>query len=444
MSEIVYRICALLGQVLQPVPVGTNLGLFALLWALLSGRFLLSRGAVFPALSDLGLTPEAVRRSGAALGYGRFVPGELWEAWHKQVQQEGSFTAHQYEGYSPVACDLTGFFRPRLAGCTSKHYRAEAGKALPAIGLALLGAVGSVGPQRFCLPRLLLRAEPTDPSEAALQRRALQEAAQTLSAQEVLVVDAGFALSDLVACRVPRFVARVRKNATLRYNCLPTKKQRGRPAEYGEVVRPLARVHAGKTLAATRPDKTARWKDGRHTLRAHLFENLTLPDQKPGETSLRCVVIFDPRYQEPMVLVTNLPLSAYALWRLYRDRWAIEQLPQAAKPLLGGERAFVFGQQSRYRLPELALLAGNLLTYIAATSQPVATGFWDRCARPTCGRLRRQLSRVDFSKLPGLGGELRKKAVVTAHLPKGVKGHRRQKAAPMLLGVTANTTFTGK
>ena len=54
MSTIVYRISCLLGAILTDVPVGTNLGLFWLLWALLSGRFLLSRGAVFPALADGG------------------------------------------------------------------------------------------------------------------------------------------------------------------------------------------------------------------------------------------------------------------------------------------------------------------------------------------------------------------------------------------------------
>jgi hypothetical protein len=67
MSPIVYRIAILLGGLLAAVPVGTNLALFWLLWALISGRFLLSRGAVFPALAHLGLSADAVRRSGAAL-----------------------------------------------------------------------------------------------------------------------------------------------------------------------------------------------------------------------------------------------------------------------------------------------------------------------------------------------------------------------------------------
>src|SRR5919197_2150925 len=89
MSTIVYRISVLLGAILADVPVGTNLGLFWLLWALLSGRFLLSRGAVFPALADGGLPADAVRRSGAALAYGRWAIQPLVRAWQQLVQQEG-------------------------------------------------------------------------------------------------------------------------------------------------------------------------------------------------------------------------------------------------------------------------------------------------------------------------------------------------------------------
>ena len=126
-------------------------------------------------------------------------------------------------------------------------------------------------------------------------------------------------------------------------------------------------------------------------------------------------------------MATNLPVSAYALWCLYRDRWPIEQMPLAAKQMVGAHRAFVFGDESRHRLPELALLAGNILTYVAATTGAVATGFWDGYCRPTCGRLRRVLLRMDFSEIPVPEGSLWKKGSVTEHLPKGVQGHRRQK-----------------
>jgi hypothetical protein len=192
MSTIVYRISVLVGAIVADVPIGTNLGLFWLLWALVSGRFLLSRGAVFPALADGGLPADAVRRSGAALAYGRWAIQPLVRAWHQVVQQEGQWHTHQYEGFRPVACDLVGFFRPRLSGCLGKHYQSGADKALPAIVLAVVAAVGSVGTVRLPLLRLILRADPTDPSEAALQRRVVAQAGAALHPDEALIVDAGF------------------------------------------------------------------------------------------------------------------------------------------------------------------------------------------------------------------------------------------------------------
>ena len=133
MSQPVYRICNLLEKTLQGVPLGTNLGLFQLQFALVSGRFLESRGAVFPALDNLGLEADAVRRSSAALRKGQWKTQDLLDNWQKIVQTEGHFTPHCYGGYCPVPCDLTGFRRPELRGNLAKHYVAEAAKALPAI-----------------------------------------------------------------------------------------------------------------------------------------------------------------------------------------------------------------------------------------------------------------------------------------------------------------------
>jgi hypothetical protein len=425
MSTIVYRISVLLGVILAEVPVGTNLGLFWLLWALISGRFLLSRGAVFPALADGGLPADAVRRSGAALAYGHWGIQPLVRAWQQVVQQEGCWQAHRYEGFRPVACDLVGFFRPRLSGCLGKHYQSGADKALPAIVFAVAVAVGSVGKVRLPLLRLVLRADPDDRSEAELQRRALTQAGAALSPDEVLVVDAGFGVATLLTGAVPRFVARVARNFTARRNVLPTYKGRGRRSAYGVRVRPLPRTHKGKTIAATPSDATAQWVVAGRLIQAQIWDNLVLSTATPGAAVFRCVVIHDPRYQEPLVVATNLPVSACALWRLYRDRWPVEQLPLAAKQMVGAHRAFVFGDESRHRLPALALLAGNILTYVAATTGAVATGFWDRRCRPTCGRLRRVLLRVNFSEVPVPAGSLCKKESVTEHVPKGVQGHRR-------------------
>ena len=240
------------------------------------------------------------------------------------------------------------------------------------------------------------------------------------------MVDAGFGLADLLMGSVPRFVARVARHLTARCNVLPAYKGRGRRPTYGARGRPLPRTHKGKTIAATPPDATAQWVGAGRIVRAQVWDNLVLATAQPGAATFRCVVIHDPRYRGPLVMATNLPVSAYALWCLSRDRWPVEQVPLAAKQMLGAHRACVSGSESRHRLPEVVVLAGKVLTYVAATTAAMATGFWDRHRRPTCGRLRRVLLRVDFSEVPVPAGSLRKKASVTAHLPKGVQGHRRR------------------
>jgi hypothetical protein len=145
------------------------------------------------------------------------------------------------------------------------------------------------------------------------------------------------------------------------------------------------------------------------------------------------MVIRDPHFAEPLVLNTPLPLSGAQAQAMYRDRWPVEGLPLWAKQMLGAARQFVFAPESRQRLPEVALLAGSILAYTAATHPALPTGFWDRAPRPTSGRLRRVLAQVHFPDLQGLPEHLRKKPSPTAHLPTGVYGHRRQKqATPML------------
>ena len=61
-----------IAAVVQTVPIGTNKALMHLLWVMLNGSFLRSRGAVFAALDRQGLTMQEVRRSWAALRSGKW------------------------------------------------------------------------------------------------------------------------------------------------------------------------------------------------------------------------------------------------------------------------------------------------------------------------------------------------------------------------------------
>ncbi len=56
--------------IVSSVHIGTNLALLHFLWMLVTGALLSTRGAIFPALSSIGLSPTAVRRAWAAFRYG--------------------------------------------------------------------------------------------------------------------------------------------------------------------------------------------------------------------------------------------------------------------------------------------------------------------------------------------------------------------------------------
>src|SRR5215468_627653 len=431
MSPIVYRMNDILSHVVQRVPVGTNLGLLHLFWMLLSGRLLLSRGAVIPGLAALGLAEEAVRRAWAALAYGKWHAAQLLAAWEQLVREEKAFRAHQYGGYRPVACDLVGFFRPRLQDWATKHYSSAAGKALPAIPLGIAARVGTVGTQRLAVPCLLIRGEPTETSETALQLRLLQQTNAQLATDEALVGDRGFPLRQLQAAGSQRYVVRAPVNCTARRATLPTYRGKGRKPSRGALVRPLPRTYKGRTIAATPPDRHETWQlclgPTALSLHAAFWDDLVCTEAQPGAPTFSTALIHDPRFDEPLLLNTSLPLTGADLQAFYRDRWPVEGLPLTAKQMLGAARQFVFAPESRQRLPELALVAGAILMYVAATQPALPTGFWDRAPKPTSGRLRRLLAAVHYADFEGLPEQLRTKSSPTAHLPKGIYGHRRQK-----------------
>jgi hypothetical protein len=292
--------------------------------------------------------------------------------------------------------------------------------------------VEQVGSQRLALPTHLLRVSADDGREASLQTQLIQTVASDLADDEISVWDAGFSLRELQDVRVSRYVLRLARNVTARRADLAPREpnSKGRPREYGELIRPLARRYKGRDIAASQPDEQDSWTVDGVTLRAEIWYNLVRADCKVADNAPRfnIAVIHDPRFNQPWILAFNLPLSAAVVTAIYRDRWPIEQLPLAGKQMVGAQRQFVFARESCQRLPQLALLAGSILTYIAATLPAVPTGFWDRAAQPTPGRLRRALARLPFPDLSTLPPKLRKKASVSDHLPKGVDAHRRQKA----------------
>jgi hypothetical protein len=434
MLSPVYRVVTLLSAVVVALPIGTNLGLLLVLWMLVSGQLLETRGAVLPGLTRLGLSAAAVRRAWAALGQGSWHSGGLLTYWAREVQREGQWQARVHGGYRVVAADITGYWRPRLQGCPTKHYHAVAGKALPAIPLGIVARIGQVGEQRLGLPVVFTRADEADPSNSRLLRKLLADAAGVLAENEVLVTDREFRPRHHQAAGVTRYVTRLAKNATARRASPPPYRGRGRPATSGALVRPLPRRYQGRLLPATPADQAVSWQDGATTVRAERWCNLVLPDAAAGSSTFDIVAIHDPRHAEPLLLASPLALTPRELGAVYVDRWPIEQLPLAGKQMIGAARQFVHAPETCQRLPELSLFAGAVLSYVAATSPAIPTGSWDRQPRRTPGRLRRALARVGFPKDALRLPRLRPKKAVTSHLRTGSWGQQHPRlptAAPL-------------
>ncbi len=429
MPDAVYRMLTLLCTLVGTLPIGTNLGLLHLLWMLVSGRLLTARGAVIPGLSECGLSDQAIRRAWRALSEGTWTSAQLLAQWGRRLKAEGQWQPQTHAGYHPVAVDLTGFWRPRLQHCPTTHYHGVAGRALPAIPVGLIARVGRVGAQRLARPLAFVRADTHAPSPRTHERLLVRQAVQHCGPDDVVVLDRGFGVALLHEEGATRYVVRVAKNSTFRRATPPPYRGRGPRPTRGTLVRPLPRSYKGRHLAATPPDHIETWHEDDQLLRAEVWADLLLPDAAPPSRTFTVVAIHDPRYQDPLLLATPLALPPRTIRDLYRDRWPVEQLPLAAKQMLGASRQFVSAPETCQRLPELALLAGAILSYVAATTPALPTGFWDRRPQPTPGRLRRLLARTPFPHDFPLPARIREKAARTDHLPKGFWGQRRRATA---------------
>ncbi len=355
---------AVLRRLLESLPIGTNLALLHFMWMMVSGALLPNRGAIFPALKATGLSDAAIRRA--------------WTAFRKGVWQE-----QRPEGYLPVTADVTAFWRPALKKCPSKHYHPAAGRALPAVIFGICEEVGELNGQRIALPRAFERVHPKDTSEKRLWEDILKNAEKKLGGDEILVVDAGVKIAALQKAKIKRYVIRLATTFTARRNFLP-EHRRGRKPKYGTLVRPLPRKHKDKTLPATSSDETYSWVECGREIRVEVWRDLVLNKTTPNQENeiFDVYAFYDPDFKQPWLLATPVKLRVESVRAIYQDRWPVEQIPLSAKQMVGAHRQFVHNPESIQRLPELALLAGSILSFLAASFPPTPTGF----SRRTSGR----------------------------------------------------------
>lgn len=437
MPTIYEQLLPMIGKTVESLAIGTNLGLYYLICALVRGHFLESRGSIFPALAQLGLPNAVVRRSWAAFQQGGWQMGTLIAGWRQQVEAGGRWHPVRVDGYRVKAGDMSAVFRPRLQASQGKHYHPIAERSLPAVECGLCVDVGKVEQQIVALPALLLSpqlSKVTDPPASTTQLKAqlIAAIAKQQKADELYLFDPEFGVSELFAAGVQHFLCRQAKNCVARRNLLPPAKPNGRPPEYGAYVRPRGRTYGKKVIPATPADESFTCDEQQRTLTIHLWHNLVPTAQKvdAAAVTFTLALIEDPKFKEPWLLASSLPLSPAAWQVAYRLRWTVERPPLIAKSLLGAQRQFLHSTDTGSRFFALALLAACMLAYFAAILPPLATGFWDRKPKASAGRLRRFLHASTFPLTFPLPERLRLKASPTSHLLKGIFAHRRAKPLP--------------
>lgn len=443
-TQVNYRILDLIQQMVAAAPRGTALGLCDLISAMLSGYFIESGGAVMPAveaflyqeIKDERERAARSRRAAKALTYGNYNLKELLDKLQEIVAAEGQWQPITAQGYRIVPVDFTAYRRIAVQKLKAKAYVSDAERAVPAVPIGLIASVGEVNGQRVALLKNVVLTDLSVNNGVAHKKQLYKRVATELEDDELAVFDAGFSLAEATEGNIQQCLIRLAKNCTFGKTAgrIPerTAEKGPTPTQYkAEVVRPLARKHGGKTLPATEADEICTMTDesGRE-ITVHIWHKLYFLERqlsgvanerkKDGlrEMPLKVMAIYDPDYDDPLLLGTPLlSLQPAAAYKIYVTRWPVEGLPQAGKYILsgGGGTHYVHHLTAMQRLPVLSLIFGSLLKYAAATIPPFRTGFWDRQLKPTYGRLLRQLKKVGIP----LSEQLFKKGSVTAHLPVG-------------------------
>jgi hypothetical protein len=431
--SLAYRVQEAVIAMILNTPLGTNLRLHDALFTIMSGRLLETRGALIPAFDSMGLNKNDCLRTREAIQSGSWSVRGLLKDFQAFVSKQTQWQPLNIAGYNVKAVDTTCIYRPRLQSCTSKHYNSTAGKALPAINFAFVTAIGRVQQQKVSIPIVITRGNEQESTEEQLMRTACEQGSKFLGDTDVVTADRKFSVLVMLESGIQNVVVRRATNITFRRvleaEDSTQSRGRGRPRKHGKLIRPLERVYKDKVHVASEADEVQTWTDeAGHSLVARVWRGVVLTEQKAWTEQRKAlntrqkwmvVVVKHPNYEIPMVILSNLELTAEETYEIMRGRWGVEQLPLVSKQLLGGSRMFVFEEEMNFRLPELTFLAASVLMVVAGSCEEMPTGWWDLRAKPTAGRLRRELNKVHDLRVLDVPVELRKKNSVVAQLPRG-------------------------
>lgn len=271
-----YRILELIEQIAGTMPKGTALGMSDVMSAMMSGYFIETGGAITPAveaylrreIKDEKERAARTRRAAKAITYGSYNLTELMKQVSNLIEAEAKWQPTRVQGYRIKAVDFTPYRRQAVKQLKAKAYISEANRAVAAVSVGLIVAVGVVEGQRVALMKNATVADLSVNDEPAHKKKLYKAVEKGLEKDEIAVFDAGFRLVEAVGAGITRCFIRLPKNCTFGKTVgkIPERTSNtGRePTQYkADIVRPLARQHGDKLIEATEPDETCLISDER-------------------------------------------------------------------------------------------------------------------------------------------------------------------------------------
>lgn len=269
-------------HVVKQMGVGTNINLLHLIWAMVTGSFLSSRGTVHQALKQSGCTDAEINRSSQTLRTGQWQIGEMITKWREYVSETTQWELKTYEGWRVLSADVVVFPRLKLKGWIGKLYRGTFGKAIKAVGLGVIVEIGHYAGCRVPLLRQIVRSQNREGSEKLLKQDLLKAVSNQLQPNEVLVHDAGVKIKDVREAGIENYIIRLAKNSVARRNYLPRNAHGNR--QYGTEIRPQSRMRKGTMIEATKdPDIQTSFSWQERSIEAHSWQDVVGAQDKVSD-----------------------------------------------------------------------------------------------------------------------------------------------------------------
>ncbi len=424
-TDPVYLASAAVHSLIHLLPAGTAFCIGVVLIVMMTGRLVHHKGrlarAALPFVVHLRWGWHRVER---AMGRGKvaldglFDHAYTWCLANLPVEPVCLGAAKR----ALVAMDTSTIARLRAGArlaLAGKGFCHRAGRAVRAHIVAATTSLVMIGGVRVGLVR---RTRFGAQCEEAVEM--LWHAFPPSTNKRLIIVDAGIATHERFAAATEQdaLVGRLRMHCKLRCAPPPQSGTRGHPTWHGPV------RHPGAPLPEVEPAEECTRPGDKGKVRVRRWNALHFEEAR--HTSFDVLRIDDPAYERPLIVGTTArELTTDEFLQAYPHRWPVETNFFVAQDTTAMEMPRAWTTKALERRISLSLLTGSLLQAIAAATEPLAMGPWDRKPMPSAGRLANYLDihAAHFSALALQGVEPRNYRVIHEHMP--INTLREPKAA---------------